>query len=268
MSKSSSNLEYELKNSLPNKLMQDDGTITDITGKPVDKSVQEYDHKPSLPNKFMNPDGTYSTLNEIIAGMVDPTIFIIVDELPESGEENKIYLVPNEDGYFDEYHYTSSKWDKVGELKVDMTNYSTTEQVQVMIATALQEAKEYAERLIREYVPMQSFDNYPTINSTGTTAEFFTSIQDLDLPVGTLLLGKAELTDLDDVAPSMKNEEIRVEIYPNDVIHAVMTSTDVEPYEWHIQFWHGTESWSKATTLDVVENLIDEKVTNVLGGEY
>lgn len=129
-------LAYKLKNSIPNKLIRDDGTITDITGKAVSESVKEYDDKPALPNKFMNPDGTYSTLNEIIASMVDTEIFVPVTELPEIGKDNKIYLVPSMEhsGMFDEYFYNENgQWDKVGEMKIDLSGYPTTEQVQSMI---------------------------------------------------------------------------------------------------------------------------------------
>ena len=116
------------KKSLPNKLLQDDGSITDITGQLVTESVDSYDSKPALPNKFLNPDGTYSTLNEIIMSIVDMNIYTIVDELPEEGETSKIYLVPNGNGTFDEYLWTGSEWDNVGMLEFDIANYYTKSQ--------------------------------------------------------------------------------------------------------------------------------------------
>lgn len=114
---------YDSKVSLPNKLLQKDGTITDITGKAVVNSVEAYKSKPALPNKFLNPDGTYSTLNEIISGMIDTDLFIIVDELPESGDEQKIYLVPNGEGGFIEYHWTGDTWDPIGTIEIDLSDY-------------------------------------------------------------------------------------------------------------------------------------------------
>lgn len=259
---STSEKVYELKNSLPNKLLQDDGTITDIAGNPVTNTVTEYDNSPSLPNKFMNPDGSYSTLNEIIASMIDVDIFVPVQELPEIGEDNKIYLIPNGRGTFDEYFWNGSKWDKIGEL--DISNLATKSEVE----QCLIDAKAYVDKKIKEYVPLQAFSNYPAINTTGTTSEFFESIKSLKLPVGSLLLGGAKLNDIDDIAPGMVNEEIRVEVYPNNVFHAVMTSTDVEPYEWSIQYWKGTERWIPMITVNKVQEMIDRSVTDVLGGEY
>ena len=89
------------KVALPNKLLQDDGSITDITGKTVVNPVDEYENKPSLPNKFLNPDGTYSTLNEIIMEVVDTDIYVIVDgDLPADGDPQKIYLKPDGKGGF------------------------------------------------------------------------------------------------------------------------------------------------------------------------
>lgn len=131
---------YNLKSSLPNKLLQDDGKITDMFGNTVTNAVDAYNSKPALPNKFLNPDGTYSTLNEIIAGSVDTDIFIVVDELPDEGIDNKIYLVPSTDfpGEFDEFYWNGTAFDKIGRFNLDLSDYSTTEQVQALIDTAIQ----------------------------------------------------------------------------------------------------------------------------------
>jgi len=59
---------YDLKPALPNKLLNSDGTITNMAGQSVTNPVDAYKNKPAIPNKFLNPDGTYSTLDEIIPG--------------------------------------------------------------------------------------------------------------------------------------------------------------------------------------------------------
>ena len=253
---------YDSKTAIPNKLLNEDGSITDLLGNEVSNQVLEYKNRPAIPNKVLNPDGSYSTLSEILSGL-NSDIFIVVDALPQTGESNKIYLVPANDGMFDEYYWNNNnKWDKLG--TVDLSNCATKEEV----VQCLADAKAYTDKKIKEYVPLQAFSNYPAIKIDGTTKQFFDSISALNLPVGSLLLGGAKLTDIDSVAPGMVNEEIRVEVYPNGVFHAVMTSTDVEPYEWHIQYWKGTETWIPAVTTDIVQNMIDQSVTNVLGGEY
>lgn len=278
------------KLAIPNKFLQKDGTVTDLTGSSVTNSTIEYDSKPAIPNKFLNPDGSYSTLDELLGRMVDTTIFVVVDTLPTTGESNKIYLVPNDTGSFDEYFWNNkNQWDKIGALNV----------------------------------PMQSFENYPSLVTNKTTNEFFESVKALNLPTGTLLLGGTMLTDISDVAPGMGNEEMKVEIYPNNIIRGIMTSTNISPYEWTIQWGQSNAKWipsvissgtetQKISTDIVVDNGksiavasedgnsssalsantdgtitatvkvgeettteqvayvsdIDKKVTNVLGGEY
>ena len=278
------------KRAIPNKLLQEDGTVTDLMGNQVVNSTEIYNKKPALPNKFLNPDGSYSTLSEILGKVIDTTLFIVVDTLPEIGNPNKIYLISNNTGSFDEYFWNSkNQWDKIGALNV----------------------------------PMQSFENYPSLVTNKTTNEFFESVKALNLPTGTLLLGGTTLTDISDVAPNMVNEEMKVEIYPNNIIRGIMTSTNVSPYEWTIQWGQSNAKWipsvissgtetQKISTDIVVDNGksiavasedgnsssalsantdgtitatvkvgeettteqvayvsdIDKKVTNVLGGEY
>lgn len=111
---------YNSKPAIPNKLLNEDGTTTTINGDTATDAVTEYKSKPALPNKFLNPDGSYSTLGEIISGMVDTSIFIIVDELPATGDPEKIYLVPDGEGGFIEYHYKDGSWDTIGALSGDV----------------------------------------------------------------------------------------------------------------------------------------------------
>lgn len=142
---------YDSKAALPNKLILDDGTVTDIAGTPVSESTDLYKSKPALPNKLLNPDGSYSTLNEIIGSMIDTNIFILVDELPETGEENKIYVVPNEAGTgFNEYMWNGVQWNSIGMIEFDINAYYTREETEELIAESLDEAKEYVDTQIEE----------------------------------------------------------------------------------------------------------------------
>jgi hypothetical protein len=256
---------------LPNKLIQNDSTITDITGAPVTETVSAYDSKPALPNKFLNPDGSYSTLNEIIASMVDTDIFVPVQTLPDVGESNKIYLVPNGEGTFDEYYYNENgEWDPIGVL--DISNLATTDDVTKCLSDAKTYAENYTDQEVAKVVPMVAFDKYPSIVKNGTTAQFLNSVQALKLPTGTILLGNTQLTDIDDVAEGMGNEEQKVEVYPNNVLHCTMTSSDVKPYEWTIQWYSKKENWiPRVLPEDVtteIEAQVATQVTEKLGGEY
>lgn len=151
MAKKENDATYILdsKKGLPNKLLQADGTTTDMLGNVIVNPDESWDSKPALPNKWLNPDGTYSTLNEIIASMVDTSIYVIVDELPAEGNTQKIYLVSDGKGGFVEYHWTGEKWDPVGMIEFDISKYSTTQEMMNAIEAAgvltLNSAKTYAE---------------------------------------------------------------------------------------------------------------------------
>ena len=119
---------FNSKKSLPNKLLQEDGSITDMLGNPVTNAVEAYESKTALPNKWLNPDGSYSTLSEIIAGAIDTDIFVIVDTLPAEGDPQKIYIVPNNDGTFTEYRWTGTTWDNIGMIEFDINDYYTKTQ--------------------------------------------------------------------------------------------------------------------------------------------
>jgi len=116
------NMAYNSKKAIPNKLIQRDGTIVDIMGNEVISTSDIYDNIPALPNKLLNPDGSYSTLSEIIGGAVSGDLFVIVDELPATGENNKIYLLTVQDKLV-EYIWVNNDWDPIGMVEFDLTNY-------------------------------------------------------------------------------------------------------------------------------------------------
>lgn len=141
------------KSAIPNKLLNADGTITDIAGNLITDSVKSYNAKPTIPNKFLNADGTYSTLAEIIAGITDGDIYVVVDELPSTGQTNKIYLVPDDKGGFAEYHWTGDKWDPVGMIDIDLSDYPTTQQminaIEASASSTLVSSESYADAQIQ-----------------------------------------------------------------------------------------------------------------------
>lgn len=141
--------DYDLKMSLPNKSYNEDGSTTDLLGNVVQNAVPEYENKASLPNKWLNPDGSYSTLLELISGAIDTELFIVVEELPSSGQTNKIYLLIDDDNLI-EYLWTGSKWDPIGMVQFDLSKYSTTEQMNEAIMAALNSAKAYTDNKFNE----------------------------------------------------------------------------------------------------------------------
>lgn len=130
-------LAYELSKSLPNKWLNPDGSITDGQGNIISPASEAnaivYKNSKSIVNKFVDVDGETKTFEQISMDIFNP-----VSELPEVGEKNKIYLLPTEDGTFDEYYWTEEKgWDKLGEVRLDLSNYPTFEQMNAAISEAV-----------------------------------------------------------------------------------------------------------------------------------
>ena len=129
---------YELSKALPNKWLNPDGSITDGQGNiisPGNQSMAElYKNSKSQVNKYIDVDGETKTQSQISAD-----IFIPVDRLPETGEKDKIYLVPAGDGTFDEYYWVvdQNKWDMLGNVKLDLSDYPTFEQMDTAIDNAI-----------------------------------------------------------------------------------------------------------------------------------
>lgn len=128
---------YELSKALPNKLLNADGSITDFQGNIISPAnttnAEVYKTSKAIANKFVAENDEIKTYAEV--GL---DIFIIVDVLPEEGEKNRIYVVPSENSMFDEYFWNENKqWDKIGEVKIDLSNYPTFDQMNNAIDTAI-----------------------------------------------------------------------------------------------------------------------------------
>ena len=140
---------FNLLKSMPNKLLNKDGSITDFQGNiilPADDSRAEaYRLSKAIANKFLNSDEEIKTYAEISV-----QLFAIVDVLPEEGEKNKIYLVPSENGMFDEYFWNeNNKWDKIGEVTIDLSNYPNRQEVADAIAANSTADREYTDNAIK-----------------------------------------------------------------------------------------------------------------------
>ena len=83
----------------------------------------------------------------------------------------------------------------------------------------------------KQYVDSQSvtFKAFPnTFPTTGTTQDFITAVQALNLPTGNVYLGGVTFSDL----PFSGNAEVEVYIYPNNVVFLMLRSANVYPYLW------------------------------------
>lgn len=66
-----------------------------------------------------------------IVDAINTGAFEVVNELPETGEDKTIYLVPNggtAPNVKDEYIYVNGAWEKIGTTEVDLSNYYTKTQ--------------------------------------------------------------------------------------------------------------------------------------------
>jgi hypothetical protein len=131
-------LSYELSKSLPNKWLNPDGSITDGQGNiivPANSSnMLVYKNSKAIINKFVDTDGEIKTYEQISLDL-----FVLVEVLPELGEKNKIYLVPGENGTFDEFYWVEEKqiWEILGNVAVDLSNYPTFGQMNAAISSAV-----------------------------------------------------------------------------------------------------------------------------------
>ena len=127
---------YELSKSLPNKWLNPDGSITDSQGNIISPATEAmasvYKASKSIVNKFIDVDGETKTYEQISLN-----IFVPVDKLPETGENNKIYLVPADNGTFDEYYWINGKWEVLGNVALDLSDYPTFDQMNSAIDEAI-----------------------------------------------------------------------------------------------------------------------------------
>lgn len=127
---------YELSKSLPNKWLNPDGSITDGQGNIISPATTTmaavYKTSKSIVNKFIDVDGEIKTYEQI-----SMDIFVPVDKLPTTGEKNKIYLVPADNGTFDEYYWINDKWELLGNVALDLSDYPTIEQMNAAINEAI-----------------------------------------------------------------------------------------------------------------------------------
>lgn len=100
----------------------------------------------------------------------------VVDTLPETGETDTIYLVkksnPSEQNLYDEYVYTDTGWEHIGDTSVDLTDYYTkteTDAITGNLENLTTENKnnlvEAINEIIGEEIPQLNFGNYSLLDS-------------------------------------------------------------------------------------------------------
>lgn len=88
---------------------------------------------------------TTSQINDAIAeavASVSGLHYEPVDELPEAGDSNTIYLLPNGNkltNVYDEWFYFDGKWELLGSTGVQLSGYWSKEELTIMTAEELEE---------------------------------------------------------------------------------------------------------------------------------
>ena len=109
---------------------------------------------------------TQSEVNNLI-GQIKTISIEVVDTLPTTGEDNKIYLVPKEGStgdVYNEYIWVNNAWELIGSTQVDLTGYATQDWVNNQIKNFLTESQ------VTEIVN-NSLTNYYTKTETYSKTE-------------------------------------------------------------------------------------------------
>lgn len=125
------NLIDGIRAQIPTSLAQLSNDATGFITASVDNLVNYYTKTETY---------TQEEVNALI-GQLSTISFEVVDVLPQTGEANKIYLVPSTEGQpqngYDEYIYVNESWEKIGSTDIDLSQYATKEYVNQQISTTV-----------------------------------------------------------------------------------------------------------------------------------
>lgn len=133
---------------------------------------------------------TQSEVNNLI-GQIKTISIEVVNTLPTTGEDNKIYLVPkggSTGDVYNEYIWVNNAWELIGSTQVDLTGYATQDWVNNQIKDFLTESQ------VTEIVN-NSLTNYYTKTETYSKTE-----------VNNLLNGKANADDIPTKTSDLTND--------------------------------------------------------------
>lgn len=181
----------------------------------------------------------------------------VVEELPETGEEGIIYLLPNEDDTYTEYIWVSDiqDFEIIGTTDVDLANYYTKSEVDALIPTDVSDLNNDAGYITQEEVIIN--ESFPSgWHTTGTMADLITDINaDSDAVVGKAYMNTVSFSDL----PSgISQAELKVDVISElqgegKVLVFTVTSSDVSPYHWEYTSAYGASgtwrSWANSSDL-------------------
>lgn len=192
------NIYNELVGKIPTKLSElqnDNNYVQDSNYVHTDNNFTT-SYKDKLDDTYRKSE-VYNKQESYSKGEVDnkiasiiTTTFEVVDRLPEQGESNVIYLVPNEqaaDNEYEEYIWVNNKWELIGTTRVDLTPYYTSEQVDQLLnpinnsVTSLQQNKldkNLGADNANKHLGIDSSGNILPVNDVITTNELTSALQE------------------------------------------------------------------------------------------
>lgn len=115
----------------------------------VTKALQDYPTDEEMRLAITDALTDYMTGAEVNAAIVEAVKSVSglryepVETLPETGESNVIYLLPNgnegEDDYYDEWFYYNGKWERLGTGGMNLAGYWSKDELTIMTAEELEE---------------------------------------------------------------------------------------------------------------------------------
>ena len=146
----------------------------------------------NLTNYYLKSETyTQSEVNNLI-GQIKTISIEVVDTLPTTGEDNKIYLVPKEGStgdIYNEYIWVNNAWELIGTTQVDLTGYATEDWVNAQI-------KDFVNESQVTQIVNNSLTNYYTKTETYNKTE-----------VNNLLSSKADTSAIPTKVSELENDK-------------------------------------------------------------
>ena len=212
-----SNLQTQIDNitttgGQPNviEVVQENGVPLEITNKTVNVTV------PTKTSDLTNDSGfitntvndltnyylksetyTQTEVNNLI-GQIKTISIEVVNELPTTGEDNKIYLVPKEgttQDIYNEYLWINNSWELIGSTQIDLTGYATETWVNNQIKDFLNETQvtEIVNNSLVNYYTKTQTDNL--LKDKANTSDIPTKVSELDNDSGFITNSVDNLTN-------------------------------------------------------------------------
>ncbi len=250
----------------------------------------------NLTNYYLKSETyTQSEVNNLI-GQIKTISIEVVDTLPTTGEDNKIYLVPKEGStgdVYNEYIWVNNTWELIGTTQVDLTGYATEDWVNNQIKDFLTESQvtEIVNNSLTNYYTQTQIDNLlkdkantgdiPTKTSDLTNDSGFidNSVSNLtnyynktetynQSEINNLLSNKANTGDIPTKTSDLTNDSGFITNTVNDLTNYYLKSetyTQSEVNNSLTNYYNKTETYNKTEVDNLLNNKANKRDVMVAG---